>query len=76
MDRRVGAARQRKTYAMSRLQRAMARLVDATTANESIQAKRWVNAWGSAVGKAYFDETGDSGSSTTATIARDESQRW
>lgn len=75
MDRRGGAARQRKTYAMSRLQRAMARLVDATVASESIQAKRWVNAWGSAVGLASFDEGGDSISSSDATIFRDESQR-
>jgi hypothetical protein len=55
MDMRGNVAQQRRTYAMSRLQRAMARLVHADDACESILAKRWVNAWSGAIGEAHFD---------------------
>lgn len=40
---------------MSRLQRAMARLVDTDGTCESVRAKRWVNAWSGAIGETYFD---------------------
>lgn len=56
MGTQVNIALQRRTYAMSRLQRAMARLVVARDAGERVVARRWVNAWSGAIGEAHFDD--------------------
>lgn len=55
MDTRYNVVQQRRAYAMSRLRRAMARLVDADNAGESVLATRWVNAWSGAIGEVHFD---------------------
>ena len=44
----------RKRYAMHRLCLAMKRLIDADTTAEQIMARRWVIAWGGAVGERRF----------------------
>ncbi len=54
MDARTDVARLRRTYIMGRLQRAVHRLLLAQNAHEYIVARRWVNAWSSALGELKF----------------------
>jgi hypothetical protein len=50
MNARSDLTHQRRTYAMVRLQLAMSRFVNAGSNLERAQARRWVNAWSSAIG--------------------------
>jgi len=54
MITRTETETQRKRYAMYRLRLAMKRLIDADTAAETLMARRWVVAWGGAVGERRF----------------------
>ncbi|HKT96868.1 MAG TPA: hypothetical protein VJS30_10060 [Paraburkholderia sp.] len=54
MITRTETETRRKRYAMHRLDLAMKRLIHAGTAAEQIMARRWVIAWGAAVGERRF----------------------
>ena len=73
MDTRGNVAQRRRTYAMSRLQRAMARLVHADDACESVVAQRWVNAWSGAIGETHFGRAARTASLARRANARDGS---
>jgi hypothetical protein len=44
------------SYAKSRLNQAMQRLLRARTQQEEDLARRWVTAWGAAVGESHFKD--------------------
>ncbi len=54
MDARTDVTRLRRTYIMSRLQRAMGRLYEVEAAHDYVIARRWVNAWSRALGEMKF----------------------
>ena len=54
MIARVETEMRRKQYAMYRLRIAMKRLMCADCERERVMARRWVNAWGGAIGERWY----------------------